>query len=69
MEPLSAGTEYRCDAMRQGSLRVHREGRLETDVTYPIETAITCIDARTRLHLTGELLEARMYLLVTVPTV
>ncbi len=72
VEPLSAGTEvvaYRCDATRQGPLRVYRDGRLETDVTDPIETAITYIEARTRIKLTGELLEAKTYLLVTVPKV
>jgi hypothetical protein len=70
MERLSAETEvvaYRCDTTRKGPLRVYRDGRLETDVTDPTETAITSIEAWTGIALTGAMLESKRYLLVTVP--
>jgi hypothetical protein len=72
MERLSARTEvvaYRCDLTRNGSLRAYRDGRLETDVMEPTETAITSVEAWTGITLTGVLLESKRYLLVTVPKV
>ncbi|GLW29883.1 hypothetical protein Areg01_28230 [Actinoplanes regularis] len=47
-----------------GPSRVYRDGRFETDVTDPIETAITYVEARTRIRLTGEPLGAKTYPLV-----
>ncbi|MFI1992474.1 DUF6461 domain-containing protein [Actinoplanes sp. NPDC020271] len=70
--PLSTGrtvVAYRGDGGGRGTRRVYERGRLVTDVTDHTETAITWIEKKTRLKLSGAVLSKKLFLLVTVPKV
>ncbi|GAA2844396.1 hypothetical protein Acy02nite_45360 [Actinoplanes cyaneus] len=71
-EPLSKGrtvVAYRGNAAGRGTRRLYERGRLKTEVADHTETAITFIEKKTRLKLSGAILAKKDFLLVTVPKV